>query len=381
MTTNAKLGSSVTFTKGKQYKIKIKGKVRKDSISLFLEQYVGFEMHGDTPVPKVVKEKLDLYIPINPKTPKEKKDYNDTLAFAEAIRKERETSLEYEKEGMLNPSMKKINFITYLDEYRDNYRKKNLRNVKWAVKVFKEFVGKDVLYPRQIDKQMIERFRDYIVSKFNGDSPSTIMDIIRRIFSQATEEGIFIKKPTEGVVCKKSFGIRKEILSIEEVIQISNTPVPEKILPVKKVFLFCVHTGLRYVDVSKLKYKDIKDNQLIMMQAKTNHQVVIDLSETAINIIGDRGDREELIFKELPDKYLCCLRQLKKLCTLAGIDRNITWHSARHTFATLLLQNNANIKTVSCLLGHTTITHTQKYLHVVDGLKRQAVDSLPKLTF
>lgn len=63
----------------------------------------------------------------------------------------------------------------------------------------------------------------------------------------------------------------------------------------------------------------------------------------------------------------------------AGIDKHITFHCARHLFVTNLLLNGANIKTASELAGHSTIRHTEKYIHIADELKRKAVDSLPTL--
>lgn len=72
-----------------------------------------------------------------------------------------------------------------------------------------------------------------------------------------------------------------------------------------------------------------------------------------------------------------CSKTLKNWVKRAGIEKNITWHSARHSFATNLLMNNANIKTVSSLLGHSGLKHTEKYTHLVDELKKKAVDSLP----
>ena len=56
-------------------------------------------------------------------------------------------------------------------------------------------------------------------------------------------------------------------------------------------------------------------------------------------------------------------------------------HSARHSFAVNLLNNKANIKTVSSLLGHSGLRHTEKYTRAVDELKNEAIDSLPDLEF
>jgi site-specific recombinase XerD len=61
----------------------------------------------------------------------------------------------------------------------------------------------------------------------------------------------------------------------------------------------------------------------------------------------------------------------------AGISKHITWHCGRHSFAVNILNNGANIKTVSSLLGHSSLKHTEKYLHAVDKLRVEAINSLP----
>jgi integrase/recombinase XerD len=74
-----------------------------------------------------------------------------------------------------------------------------------------------------------------------------------------------------------------------------------------------------------------------------------------------------------------CLKTLKIWTKKAGITKNITWHSARHSFGTILLMNKTDIKTVSSLLGHSKLEHTQKYTHLIDELKKVAVDTMPEL--
>ena len=73
------------------------------------------------------------------------------------------------------------------------------------------------------------------------------------------------------------------------------------------------------------------------------------------------------------------LKALRHWVQPAGIDKHITWHCTRHSFAVNILNNGANIKTVSSLLGHSSLKHTEKYTRAVDGLKEAAINSLPPL--
>lgn len=87
--------------------------------------------------------------------------------------------------------------------------------------------------------------------------------------------------------------------------------------------------------------------------------------------------KENLIF-DLPTYESCC-KSVRRWVKRAGIDKHISWHCARHSFAVNILNNGANIKTVASLLVHSGLKHTEKYTHAVDKLKEDAINSLPEL--
>lgn len=70
-------------------------------------------------------------------------------------------------------------------------------------------------------------------------------------------------------------------------------------------------------------------------------------------------------------------RKLKIMTKQLGIDKHITFHCSRHTFATMMLTLGVDIYTVSKLLGHRRVTTTQIYGNIVDKKKREAVDMIP----
>ena len=89
---------------------------------------------------------------------------------------------------------------------------------------------------------------------------------------------------------------------------------------------------------------------------------------------ADGHDKNSLIFN-LPS-YTMCVKSVKRWVSSAGINKHITWHCARHSFAVNILNNGANIKTVASLLGHSGLKHTEKYTRAVDSLKTEAIMSL-----
>ena len=108
-------------------------------------------------------------------------------------------------------------------------------------------------------------------------------------------------------------------------------------------------------------------------------RVEIALNDTLLSIIGTKEpDAEDDLIFHLPSDVMC-LKALKHWAKRAGIDKNITWHSGRHSFATLLLDKGANIKVVSELLGHSSLKFTQIYVHTLADQKKRALDSLPSL--
>ena len=74
-----------------------------------------------------------------------------------------------------------------------------------------------------------------------------------------------------------------------------------------------------------------------------------------------------------------CSKAVKRWVKRAGIEKHITWHCARHSFAVNILNEGANIKTVASLLGHSGLKHTEKYTRAIDSLKEAAINSLPTL--
>ena len=146
-------------------------------------------------------------------------------------------------------------------------------------------------------------------------------------------------------------------------------------------FILCLYCGLRFCDVKDLTYKNVDDtNRLLKFeQNKTKGHsahsgVVIPLNNGLLSLIGEAPDGLNSSIFNLPSYESCC-KSVKR----AGINKHISWHCARHSFAANILNNSANIKTVASLLGHSGLKDTEKYTRAVDKLKSEAINSLPEL--
>jgi integrase/recombinase XerD len=289
----------------------------------------------------------------------------------------------------ITPNHKKnVDFIVFYEKFLAGYTGKDIRIVKYSLVKFKDFIsqkGHKTISGNEITESLCKEFKQYLESNLNGETPYNYFTKFKRVLKEAQEQKIINSNPADKIKNNKSGGLKKSILNIDEIAQLARTP--HNNTNIRKAFLFCLNTGLRYCDVKEMKWNNIdsQSQKLVLTQAKTKHssvmsQVNIDLNNNAIRLIADRGKPDEPVFK-LPDSIQGSIKSLKVWCRNAGIEKNITWHSARHSFAVNLLRSDvagADIKTVSSLLGHSSLKHTEKYLHVVNELKAQAVNRLPE---
>ena len=367
----------INYSPGRGLNVRLRGKrLANNIISLYLDYYQGYIKDNDKIKTKRKVEYLKIYLTDNPGTPEERLKNDEALRLAQMIRNNRESDLQHNSEGLIAPYRKKANFIDYCEAYQNSYQKKDIRMIKAAISEFKSFTNQNYLTPALIDEAKVKGYRDYLINKFHGETPNSVFARFKKILNAATEEGLFIKNPAQKITCKIPEGIPKEILTPDEIIKLSKTECGNT--QIKRAFLLSLNTGLRFVDITDLKYKHITNGLIKKPQQKTGREVSIDLNNTAINLIGKMGQPDEFIFN-LPS-FNGCIKTLRNWAKKAGINKKITWHSARHSFATILLMNKTDIKTVGSLLGHSKIEHTQKYTHIVNELKAQAVKSLPDIT-
>lgn len=131
-----------------------------------------------------------------------------------------------------------------------------------------------------------------------------------------------------------------------------------------------------------MNWAEVRDedegSRLIFKQKKTAGQEYQYISGQARNLLGKRRKENDRVFQGL--KYGAHFNaEILRWCMRAGITKHITFHSARHTHAVLLLENGADIYTVSKVLGHKEIRTTQVYAKIVDKKKKEAAYLIPEL--
>lgn len=334
-------------------------------------------------------QSLKLYLKKNARKPEDREQNRVNRELAEKIRTKVENEYNHNAFGFVSSAKTNINLWAYFDDYVLKYKKKSVRVVELSISRFKDFIKEQHptlstrMKPEQLTKELAKGFAEYLQRISKGEGASTSLRRFKRIITSAYEQNYFIKNPFEGITCKiANDTITKEVLSLDEIKLLAQTPLSNK--NVKRAFLFTCYTGVRFVDICKLRYSDVdfSNSTLRFTQSKTEGhstaaQVTLMLSPTLISLIGEKGKREDVIF-DVPS-HTACLKLLKGWVARAGIEKHITWHSGRHSAGTNLAANNVDIKTIASILGHSGTKHTDKYLRAVDENKKKALNMLPEL--
>lgn len=168
------------------------------------------------------------------------------------------------------------------------------------------------------------------------------------------------------------FPLRKDELKLIR----DNNLLCARLSPIRDIFIFCCYTGLAYVDVKNLKHKDIflgSDGRkwISFDREKTHTSCQIPLLKTALQILNDYKYHSKCIDSVYALPVLSNQRMnknLKEIALICGIKRRLTFHIARHTFATTVtLSNGVPIETVSKMLGHKSIKQTQHYAKILEA--------------
>ena len=219
--------------------------------------------------------------------------------------------------------------------------------------------------------------RDFEVHlKEKGNSVNTIAKHLRQLrtlVNEAINQGYIPSDayPFRKYKIKQEKG-RKEFLTPDELKRLENLDVDKKLRHVLDAFLFCCYTGLRYSDFCQLTPENIirvnGKRWLYFKSVKTDVEIRLPLHllfEGKALAVLERYDIVTDFAKIGPNSE--ANKYLAQLAALARIRKHITYHTARHTCATLLVHQGVPITTVQKLLGHTSVRTTEVYSEVLSN--------------
>lgn len=135
-------------------------------------------------------------------------------------------------------------------------------------------------------------------------------------------------------------------------------------------FLFSCFTGLRISDIQEIDVENIVTNILIFFSKKTGKLQRIQLSSSALKFIGT----DQLFYGDYTEQHIN--RELKNIAKACGITKRVTFHVARHSFATNFLICGGRVEVLQKLLGHSQIRETMDYVHIVESITDQQINNL-----
>ena len=286
---------------------------------------------------------------------------------------------------------KGITLGEFTRSYADERRKEGEKiyegrcgSVLGMLKHLETFGGSDIPL-KKVDVETIKQFIDYLRSAHdlhkNMKTPGKLSDstihlkvnILKSVLREAVRQGLLKQNPFD--LLPLSYRVKAQYrertaLTQEELIKLSETPcrTPE----LKEAFLLSCITGLRKSDILSLSIHDIekRDNTYYIYKKmkKTQRWLRLPLPEEAHHILSKlhaRNGNTPYFFAHLSPHHLgehlevwledCCIS-----------DKHITFHSGRHTCATLLLTQGTDLYTIMRYLGHQNINTTQRYAHITD---------------
>lgn len=312
------------------------------------------------------------------------------LRTAEEIRRQWENKLSkpeiydsFELEQLKKNKMGKQDFLKYFISLAEKRTGLNHDNWIAASKYLERFTAGNLKFA-DINEKVCNDFREFLLTTksnksikttLSNNSAASYYNKFKATVRQAYIDGYLTIDLNKRIKSIKENTPAKSFLTIEELNKLVKTNCNNPLL--KKAALFSALTGLRFSDIQKLKWKEIQHSEdhgyyISFIQKKTRDpEEMLNIPDQAFSLLGDPGDPEANVFEGLTYSAYSN-KHLYQWIGAAGITKDITFHSFRHTFATLQLAMGTDIYTVSNLLGHKSLKTTQIYARIINKTKREA---------
>lgn len=263
-------------------------------------------------------------------------------------------------------NLNRVNFVSFyqealkLESKLSDGRIKVLNSILTKLKEYNDYIPF-----HEINVNWFKHYRVWLKTvKGNNDvTIATNFKALKKFLKIAQKSGIKLNFDLDDIVPGKTTGNRN-FLTAEELIKVKKYYYSEFINEHSRLvlgyFLFGCMTGLRISNIQKLTRNDFKNGEMKIVMVKGNKDKVISLNETAKKIIDHCP---ELFETKYTNEDLN--RSIKKILENIGIHKKISFHCARHTFATLMLRAGGKLELVQQLLGHTSVRQTMIYAHII----------------
>jgi len=365
-------------------------KLKTGKISLSIQYYRGSSVTSKgTRKHNIEHENLKLYLFKNPKNADEKRKNKENLTLANKILDIRKAEYYQGRFDLKNTAKSKRRFLDFFIEKAEEKidSPKNYGNWTATLVHLKRHISPNTTF-ENIDLNFVNGVRDYFdkKAKTKSETPLSLntkysyFNKFKASLRSAFNEGYLSINFAIKVKSFEQAETQREYLTHKELQSLADAECKYPVL--KRAFIFSCLSGLRWSDVNKLIWAEVRDEEdsskINFIQKKTDGVEYLYISKNARELLGERKSLLDRVFVGL--KYGAVYNsELLRWCMRAGITKHITFHSARHTNAVLLLENGADIYTVSKRLGHREIRTTAIYAKIVDIKNKEAANLIPTI--
>ncbi len=346
--------------------VKLRTKKNKNgNQSLYLDIYYRGKRHY---------EFLQIMIEKNDNLKKQKKE------LAEKKRSQREFEIFANANKLPTYYNGENDFLEYFDKCCTD------RSYKSAKNKLEEFAKNEtvngILTFNCIDEKFCEDYREWLHTKVSNNTTWVYVLKLKTVLNKAVKEKLIPYNPAKFVSVKPE-ETEKIYLTLEELKKLYKTEY--KNMELKKAFLFACYTGLRLSDIKNLTWGQIREGKLFFRQKKTRGVEYLPINETALKILYSNTHDNVIHLPEVKVFDIKVQRsenigyQLRQWAEKAEVEKYITFHTARHTFATTSLTYGVDLFTVSKTLGHKNINTAQIYAKIIDEKVNDSIKKLPSL--
>ena len=242
-------------------------------------------------------------------------------------------------------------------------------------------VAKGVSAPGEISSLLLRGYVYHL--KDLGLAPSSIrrnVSAIRSYFRFILAEGHVLKDPSERLETPKRWRTLPDVLTVDETLRLIAAPSVEEPLAFRDRALLelAYGAGLRVSEWISIAVRDVlMDEGLVRVFGKGSKERLVPIGRSAIGALAmylrelrpklERGGGKGVLFlnaRGVPLSRMGAWKILRKHVSAAGLEKRVTPHTLRHSFATHLLEAGADLRAVQEMLGHADISTTQIYTHV-----------------
>jgi len=371
---------------GKRIKIKLRENAEFYSVVLVYRVEINKKAYIETKTLKGYKLKM---------TPESRKKDVAKLIEVKRIRDTIEMNAEGKIHNVFEDSSStdktKVNFIEYMKTIATRYKGNTYKIWKKAIIHVETFFNSSILIT-ELTKDDCRNYVAHLKTALKPNTASTYFQKFKQTINQAIDDKIIEQDISARISVRKEKPFR-DFLSLDEIERLRSFPANN--ISIKNGFLFSCYTGLRFEDLLNLQYQNVSNDTLDIIMHKTKERLVFKLTRQAIDILEqqrelNRANSKDYVFlftkhnrQDFPDYqsyyervHYCSYKSLKTFLKQAGITKKISFHNARHTFATSCQLSKLPDSVTQKLLGHTDIRITQVYLKELQNIKDEAIDTL-----